>query len=261
MLAVLELSVGLPSPPASLRRLPSSGHLAVLRPPPPTLPPAQWGTSSRRPRCILQCGRTAAPLLHHSPLLVLRLTRTTLPWRHGPHSSWRTSSCVTAPSTTSMRSGSTASPSSSVPQGALRRRPTLCLPLNQPRATGLMACLHRLNPKTVPWHQDVRLRGVIDRARRPRVKKEAANKSRGREKLRRRSPCHLVKTACRLQWRSADLAKTKLHLRSGPRRPRPAAASSPPNCVASPGQASSSQIYLLDTTAPPTPQSSCSSMC
>ena len=75
------------------------------------------------------------------------------------------------------------SPSSSAPQGALRRRPTLCLPLNLPRATGLMACLHHLNPKTVPWHQGARPRSVIHRARRLRVKKEAAKKSRGREKL------------------------------------------------------------------------------
>ena len=116
-----------------------------------------------------------------------------------------------------------------------------------------MACLHRLDPKMVPWHQGARLYDEIHRARRPHVKEEAAKKSRGREKLHRRSPRHLVKTACRLQRRRADLAKTKLHLRSGPRRPRPAAAPSPLNCVALPGQASSSQIYLLDTTAPPTP--------
>ena len=80
-----------------------------------------------------------------------------------------------------------------------------------------MACLHHLNPKTVPWHQGAGLSGVIHHARHPRVKKEAVKKSRGREKLHRRSPRHLVKTACRLQWRSADLAKTRLHLRSGPR--------------------------------------------
>ena len=104
------------------------------------------------------------------------------------------------------------SPSSSAPQGALRRRPTLCLPLNQPRATGLMACLHHLSPKTAPWHQGARLRGVIRRAQRPHAKKEAAKKSRGREKLHLRSPRHLVKTTRRPQWRSADLVKTKLHL-------------------------------------------------
>ena len=40
---------------------------------------------------------------------------------------------------------------------------------------------------------------------------------RGREKLHQRSPRHLVKTACRLQRRSTDLAKTKLHLQDGPR--------------------------------------------
>ena len=152
------------------------------------------------------------------------------------------------------------SPSLSVPQGALQRRPTLCLPLNQPWAMGLMACLHRLDPKTVPWHQAACLCGVIHSSRRTRIKKEAAKKSRGREKLRRRSPRHLVKTACRLQWRSADLSKTKFRLGSGPQLPRLAVVPSPPNCIASPGQASSSQIYLLDTTAPPTPRSSCSSM-
>ena len=84
-----------------------------------------------------------------------------------------------------------------------------------------MACLHHLNPKTVPWHQGARLRGVIHHARCPRVKKGAAKKSRGREKLHLRSPRHLVKTACRLQWRSADLAKTKILLTNGPRRPPP----------------------------------------
>ena len=89
-------------------------------------------------------------------------------------------------------------PSSSAPQGALRRRPSLYLPLNQPWATRLMACLHHLCLKTVPWHQGARLCGVIHRAQRPRVKKEAAKKSHGREKLHRRSPHHLVKTACRL---------------------------------------------------------------
>ena len=37
-------------------------------------------------------------------------------------------------------------------------------PLNQPRATGLMACLHHLSPNTEPWHQGARLRGVIHHA-------------------------------------------------------------------------------------------------
>ena len=144
--------------------------------------------------------------------------------------------------------------------GAIRRRPTLCLPLNQPRATGLMACLHHLNPKTVPWHQGARFRGVIRYARCPRAKREAAKKSRGHEKLHLRSPRHLVKTAHRTQRCNADLVKTKLHLRSGPRQPRSAATPSPPSCVVSPGQASSSWIYLLATTTPPIPWSSCSSM-
>ena len=112
------------------------------------------------------------------------------------------------------------SPSSSALQGALRRRPTLCLPLNQLRVTGLMACLHHLSPKTEPWHQGTLLRGVIHHARRPHAKREAAKKSRGREKLHLRSPCHLVKTARRPQQRRVDLAKTKLPLQSGPQQSR-----------------------------------------
>ena len=104
------------------------------------------------------------------------------------------------------------SSSSSAPQGALRRRPSLCLPLNQPWATRLMACLHHLCPKTAPWHQGAWLRGMIRRARCPRAKREAAKKSRSREKLHLRSPRHLLKTAHRLQRRNADLVKTKLHL-------------------------------------------------
>ena len=74
-----------------------------------------------------------------------------------------------------------------------------------------MACLHHLNPKTVPWHQGARLRDVIHHARRPHAKKEAAKKSRGRKKLHQRSSRHLIKTVRRLQQCSADLAKTKLH--------------------------------------------------
>ena len=57
-----------------------------------------------------------------------------------------------------------------------------------------MACLHHLSPKTAPWHQGVRHRGVICRARRLRAKREAAKKSRGREKLYLRSLHHLIKT-------------------------------------------------------------------
>ena len=75
-----------------------------------------------------------------------------------------------------------------------------------------MACLHHVCPKMVPWHQGVRPRGVIHHARCLRAKREAAKKSRGREKLHLRSPRHLVKTAHRPQRRSADLVKTKLHL-------------------------------------------------
>ena len=76
---------------------------------------------------------------------------------------------------------------------------------------GLMVCLHRLDPKMVPWHQGVRLRSVIHRARRPRVKKEATKKSRGRKKLHQCSPRHLVKTAHCPQRRSTNPVKTKLH--------------------------------------------------
>ena len=75
-----------------------------------------------------------------------------------------------------------------------------------------MACLHHLSPKTSPWHQGVQLHGVIHRARRPRAKREAAKKSRGREKLHLRSLRHPVKTAYHLQWHSVHLVKTKLHL-------------------------------------------------
>ena len=75
-----------------------------------------------------------------------------------------------------------------------------------------MACLHHLCPKTVPWHQGARLRGVIHHAQCPCAKREAAKKSRGREKLHLRSSRHLVKTAHRPQQCSTDLVKTKLHL-------------------------------------------------
>ena len=75
-----------------------------------------------------------------------------------------------------------------------------------------MARLHRLVPKMVPWHQGARLCDVIRRAQRPRAKREAAKKFRGREKLHLRSPRHLVKTAHRPQRRRTDLIKTKLHL-------------------------------------------------
>ena len=79
-----------------------------------------------------------------------------------------------------------------------------------------MERLHHLCPKTVPWHQGARPRGVIRHARCPRAKREAARKFLGREKLHLRSPRRLVKTACRLWWCRADLIKTKLHLRGGP---------------------------------------------
>ena len=104
------------------------------------------------------------------------------------------------------------SPSSSAPQGAPRRRPSLYLTLSQPRAMKLMARLHHLCPKTVPWHQGAWPHGVIRHARCPRTKREAAKKSLGREKLHPRFPRRLVKTAHRPRRRHADLIKTKLHL-------------------------------------------------
>ena len=58
---MLVLSAGLPSPPVSLRRLPSVGRLVVLHRLPPTPPPARWGTSSKHPRRTPRYGGTAAP--------------------------------------------------------------------------------------------------------------------------------------------------------------------------------------------------------
>ena len=79
----------------------------------------------------------------------------------------------------------------------------------------LMARLHHLCPKTVPWHQDAWPRGVIRHARCPRMKREAAKKSQGREKLHPHFPRRLVKTVRRLRRHRADLDKTKLHLQGG----------------------------------------------
>ena len=161
------------------------------------------------------------------------------------HSSWRTSSCATARSTTSTRTGLTASPSSSAPQGALRCRLTLCLVLRPPWVMWLMEPLHHLCPKTAPWRQGARPHDAIHHARCPRAKREAAEKFLGCEKLHLRFPRRLAKTARYLRWRHAGLIKTKLHLRDGPRQPRSAAAPSPPSYVAPPGRASSSRICLL----------------
>ena len=96
-----------------------------------------------------------------------------------------------------------------------------------PRATWLMERLHHLCPKTAPWRQGARPHGVIRHVRCPRVKREAAKKFPGREKLHLRSLRRLAKTARYLRWRHAGLMKTKLHLRSGPRLPRLAAEPSP----------------------------------
>lgn len=175
------------------------------------LPPARWGTGSKRLRCILRCSRMAAPALHRWPQPVLRLTHIALPWRRGPHSLLQTSSCATAQSTTS-KSGSTVSPSLSVPHGAPRRRPSLGLTLSQPRATRPEARLHHPIPKMAPWHQGARPRDVIRHDRCPRAKREATKKSHSHEKL---HPLAGVKTVRRLRRRRADLDKTKLYLRGG----------------------------------------------
>src|SRR4051812_36391913 len=147
------LSAGPPSLPASSRRPPTVGVLVVPRRPPSTPPPARRGTSSRHPLSTRPCGETAAPLLRRSPRPALRPTRSARPWRLELRSSRRTSSCATAPSTTSTRSGSTALSSSSAPQGALPRRPHCCAALRPAWAMkpqGRSSCL--LSKKT-PWPQ------------------------------------------------------------------------------------------------------------
>ena len=101
------------------------------------------------------------------------------------------------------------SPSSFMPQGAPRCRPPLCLTLRQPQATWLMARLHHLCPKTVPWRQGAQPHGTTRRVRRPRKKKEAAKKSLGHEKMPLHSLCHPGKTACRLRRWCADPIKDK----------------------------------------------------
>ena len=101
-------------------------------------------------------------------------------------------------------------------QRANRRRPSLYLTLNQARAMRLMARLHHLCPKMVPWHQGAQPHGVIRHVRCPRAKREAAKKSLGHEELHPRFPRRLVKTVCRPRRRRADLVKTNLQLRSGP---------------------------------------------
>ena len=74
---------------------------------------------------------------------------------------------------------------------------------------GPMACLHHLAPKTVPWRQGASLHDAICRARRPRVKKEAAKKSLGREKAPPHSMRHHGKTARCLRPRCVDPIEDK----------------------------------------------------
>ena len=146
-------SAGPLSLPASPRRLLSAGVLAVPRHLPSTPPPARRETSSKRRLSIRPCGKTAAPLLPRSPQLVLCPARSARPWRLGLHSSRRMSSCAIVPSMTSTKNGSTASPSSSAPQGALLRRPFRCTAPRPARATKLRGRPSRLLLKKAPWLQ------------------------------------------------------------------------------------------------------------
>ena len=75
-----------------------------------------------------------------------------------------------------------------------------------------MEHLCHLRVKMSPSHQDARPRGVTHRAGRPRVKKEAARRSLGRNKMLLHSQHRHVKTVRRLRWRRAGLIKSKLHL-------------------------------------------------
>src|SRR3954468_11745758 len=146
-------SAGPPSLPASPRRLPSVGVLVIPRRPPSMPPPARRGTSSKRRLSTRPCGKTAAPLLHRSPQPALRLARSAHPYRLGLHSSRRTSSCATIPSTTSTKSGSTASPSSSAPQGGLLHRPLRCAAPRHALAMKFRGRTSRPPSKKTPWIQ------------------------------------------------------------------------------------------------------------
>src|SRR4051812_2424734 len=144
---------GPPSLPASPRRLPSAGVLVVPRRPPSTPPSARRGTSSKRRLSTRPYGQTAPPLLHPSHQLVLRPARSAHLWRLELHSLRQTSSCATVPSTTSTRSGSTASPSSSALQGALPRRLFRRAASRLARAMKLRGRTNRLLFKKTPWLQ------------------------------------------------------------------------------------------------------------
>ena len=136
--------------PASPRRPPSAAAPAVPHRLPSTPPPARRGMSSKRRLSIRPCGKTAAPLLPRSPQLVLRPARSAHPWRLELRSSRQTSSCATVPSTTSTKNGSTASPSSSAPQGALLPHLFRCLSLHPVQEARIRRCLRHLLPKKAP---------------------------------------------------------------------------------------------------------------
>ena len=181
-------SAGLHSLPASPRRPLSAGIHAVPRHLPSTPPPARQGTSSKHRPSIHPCGKTATPQLPRSPRLDLHPARFARPWRLRLHSSWQTSSCATVPSTTSTRTGSPASPSSSVPQGAPPCRPSRCHALRPAQEARSKRYLHRLLPKKAPWLQDARPQDETLRVRCPRDKKGAAKRSLGLKKALACSP-------------------------------------------------------------------------
>ena len=173
--------------PASPRRPLSAGVLAAPRHLPSMPPPARRGTSSKHRLSISPCGKTAAPQLPRSPQLVLRPARSGHPWRLELRSLRQTSSCATVPSTTSTKNGWTASPSSSVPQGALLRRPFHCTAPRLARVTKLRRRPGLLLLKKAPWIQGAWPLGGTRSVRRQRGKNRAAKKSLACQKLPGRS--------------------------------------------------------------------------
>ena len=168
--------------------------LAIPRHLPSTPPPARRGTSSKHHPNTRPCGKTTAPQLPRSPQLVLRPARSAHPWRLELRSSRQTSSCATVPSTTSTKNGSTASPSSSAPQGALLHRPFRCTAPRPARATKLRRRPGRLLLKKAPWLQGAWPLGGTRSVRCQRGKSRAAKESLARKKLPGRSLLQHVAT-------------------------------------------------------------------
>ena len=109
------------------------------------------------------------------------------------------SSCATAPSTTSMKSGSTESLSSSAPSGAPPRRPSRCTAPRPARAMKLLGRLSRLHLKKAPWPQGARPLGGTRSVRCLRGKSRAVKKSLARKKLPGRSLLRHAATLLRLR--------------------------------------------------------------